>query len=139
MGGLVSFPVQAKREHSMQILLIDDDSEVRKVLSRMLQRAGQQVFEASNGLEGIARLRTSSVDLALTDIMMPAMNGLEFIKMARQLYPSLRVIAMSGGGRTSNTDYLQQAGELGAIATLRKPFTSSELQRVLDRCCATGA
>lgn len=123
----------------MQVLLIDDDSEVRKVLSKMLQRAGHQVIEASNGLEGIARLQTGSVDLVLTDIMMPAMNGIEFIKMARQLCPSLKVIAMSGGGRTSNTDYLQQAGELGAIGTLRKPFTSSDLQTVLDECCATRA
>jgi CheY-like chemotaxis protein len=122
----------------MQILLIDDDIGVRKVLSRMLQRAGHQFIEASNGLEGIARLRTSSVDLVLTDIMMPAMNGIEFIKMARQLCPSLKVIAMSGGGRTSSTDHLQEAGEFGAIATLRKPFTSSDLQTLLDECCATG-
>jgi CheY-like chemotaxis protein len=122
----------------MQVLLIDDDVGVRKVLSRMLQRADHQVIEASNGLEGIARLRTSSVDLVLTDIMMPAMNGIEFIKMARQLCPSLKVIAMSGGGRISNTDHLREAGEFGAIATLRKPFTSSDLQTLLDECCPTG-
>ena len=123
----------------MQVLLIDDDPEVRKVLSRMLRRAGHQAIEASNGLEGMARLRTSSVDLVLTDIMMPGMNGIEFIKMARQHYPSLKVVAMSGGGRINNTDYLQQAGEFGAIATIRKPFTSSELQTLLDECCATEA
>jgi CheY-like chemotaxis protein len=123
----------------MQVLLIDDDSGVRKVLSRMLRRAGHQVIEASNGLEGIARLRASPVDLVLTDIMMPAMNGIEFIKAARQLCPSLRVIAMSGGGRTTSADYLQQAGELGAIGTLHKPFTSADLQTLIDACCAAEA
>lgn len=122
----------------MQVLLIDDDSDVRKVLSRMLHRAGHQVIEASNGFEGIARLRERSVDLVLTDIVMPAMNGIEFIKTARQFFPSLRVIAMSGGGRTGNTDYLQQAVALGVIGTLRKPFTSSDLQTLLDVCCPTG-
>lgn len=122
----------------MQVLLIDDESEVRKVLSRMLQRAGHRVIEASNGLEGIACLRAGSVDLVLTDIMMPAMNGIEFIKIARQLCPSLKVIAMSGGGRNSNTDHLQRASENGAIATLHKPFTSSDLQTLLEACCATG-
>lgn len=119
----------------MQVLLIDDDPEVRKVVSRMLNRAGHQVIEAVNGLDGIARLQPGAVDLVLTDIMMPGMNGLEFIEIARQLYPSMPVIAMSGGGRTSNTDYLQQARELGSKGVLRKPFTTAELQVVLDACC----
>jgi DNA-binding NtrC family response regulator len=123
----------------MQVLLIDDDPGARRVLCRMLQRAGHQVAEGCNGLEGIARLRTATVDLVLTDIVMPAMNGIEFIKMARQLSPGLKVIAMSGGGRTGNTDYLVEAGQHGAGATLQKPFTYADLQSSIDRCCGMAA
>jgi len=123
----------------MQILLIDDDPEVRKVVSRMLNRAGHQVIEAVNGLDGIARLQPGAVDLVLTDIMMPGMNGIQFIEKARELHPSVPVIAMSGGGRTSDTDYLQQARELGAKGILRKPFTAAELRAVLDACCGGDA
>jgi CheY-like chemotaxis protein len=123
----------------MQVLLVDDDPNARKVLCKMLQRAGHHVIEGENGLEGIARLRAAAVDLVLTDIVMPAMDGIEFIKMARQLTPSLKVIAMSGGGRTGNQDYLQAASRQGANVTLHKPFTSADLQSAIEQCFNAAA
>lgn len=123
----------------MQVLLIDDDPGVRSVVSRMLQRAGHHVIEGQDGREGIARLRTTPIDLVLTDIVMPVMNGIEFIKMARQLSPSVKVIAMSGGGRTDKANCLQVAREHGADATLQKPFTSADLQGLIARCFDAAA
>lgn len=100
----------------------------------MLRRAGHDVTECENGLNGIARLRAGHVDMVLTDLVMPAMGGVEFIKKARLLSPQLKIIAMSGGGRTGNTDNLQAARQLGACATLHKPFTSAELQSAIEQC-----
>jgi CheY-like chemotaxis protein len=118
----------------MRVLLVDDDPGARKVARRMLERSGHDVAESENGLHGVALLRTASFDLVVTDIVMPVMNGLEFIKTARQIEPSLKVVAMSGGGRTGNVDYLESARQHGAAATLHKPFTLTDLTDSIGQC-----
>ena len=123
----------------MRVLLIDDDMNVRNVVSKMLRRAGFAVVEGENGLRGVTLLKANPVDLVLTDMVMPVMDGIEFIKTARQLNPLLKVIAMSGGGRTCNMDHLQAAREVGACATLQKPFTSRDLLSSIQQCLAGGA
>jgi DNA-binding NtrC family response regulator len=123
----------------MRILLIDDDTGVRMLLRRMLDRAGHEVAEGENGFHGIAHIRNTKFDLILTDIIMPIMNGVEFIKIARQLSPSSKVIAMSGGGRTGSMDLLRSASEHGASALLPKPFTGAEVLASIEQCFAAGA
>jgi len=118
----------------MRVLLVDDDSGARRVARKMLERSGHDVAEGENGLHGIAQLRSATFDLVVTDIIMPVMNGLEFIKIARQLSPTLKVVAMSGGGRTGNTDYLAAARAHGASATLHKPFTLTDLAESIGQC-----
>ncbi len=100
----------------------------------MLERSGHDVAESENGLHGMALLRAAAFDLVVTDMVMPVMNGLEFIKTARRLAPALKVVAMSGGGRTTHMDSLASARQHGASATLHKPFTLTELSESIDQC-----
>jgi CheY-like chemotaxis protein len=123
-----------QKDAAMRVLLVDDDANARRITRRMLERSGHVVAESENGLHGVAQFRAASFDLVVTDIVMPVMDGLEFIKTARQLAPSVKVVAMSGGGRTSSTDYLETARLHGASATLHKPFTLTDLTDSIDQC-----
>ena len=117
----------------MLVLLVDDEPVVRQTLRKMLQRAGHEVVEGANGLEGLRHLEALAIELVLTDIIMPVMNGVEFIKQARRLRPSLTMIAMSGGSRTENIDHLLAARAHGASLTLNKPFRADDLYQAIAR------
>ena len=123
-----------RKEAAVRVLLVDDDPNARRIARKMLERSGHEVAESENGLHGFALLRAASFDLVVTDIVMPVMNGLEFIKSARQLKPMLKVVAMSGGGRTGNDDPLEAARQHGASATLHKPFTLTDLSNSIGQC-----
>ena len=90
----------------MRVLLIEDDVSVRRIVRKMLERGRHEVTEAENGRVGLDRLRGSAFDLVITDIVMPEMDGLEMLIVLRKQHPSLKVIAMSGGGRTVNLDFV---------------------------------
>jgi YesN/AraC family two-component response regulator len=110
-----------------QILLIEDDQCVRELLHQTLSRAGYEVIPASDGDEGLDLFRNNHPDLVITDIVMPQKEGLQMILELRRHSPDAKVIAMSGGGRYSNTDYLKLARKFGAQATLCKPFLREEI------------
>jgi len=113
-----------------RILVVDDDPGVRDVVRSMLETEGYTVSIAENGREALAALKTADFDVIITDLVMPEQEGIETIKVIRQDYPQVRVIAMSGafGG-----DYLRIAGYLGAHGTLTKPLhLSSVLQIVAE-------
>jgi DNA-binding NtrC family response regulator len=117
----------------MRILLIDDEHMVRKIVRKMLERSGHEVTEAENGRVGLGQLKAGTFDLVITDIIMPEMEGVETLMMVRSQYPGIKVIAMSGGGRTGNTDFLSTAEKLGASAILHKPFTLAALTGALEQ------
>lgn len=112
---------------SSQILLIEDDNCVRELLHQTLAKAGYNVIPASDGDEGLNLFRRSNPDLVITDIVMPQKEGLQMILELRRHSPKAKVIAMSGGGRYSNTDYLKLARKFGAKVTLNKPFLREEI------------
>jgi DNA-binding NtrC family response regulator len=72
-------------------------------------------------------------------MIMPDMEGLETITHMKNLKPDLKVIAMSGGGRTKNMDFLRLAEAMGAIDSLRKPFSGEEILGVVHKCLAPPA
>jgi CheY-like chemotaxis protein len=80
------------------ILLIDDDDTMRLTLCRSLERAGYETHATGNGRAALKCLREAPVDLILTDILMPEMEGIELILSLRRSHPALPIIAMSGGG-----------------------------------------
>jgi CheY-like chemotaxis protein len=109
------------------ILLVDDDEQFRKMLSEVLRRAGYDVQEACNGNEATRMYRSHRTDLVITDLIMPDKEGLETIREIRQDNPGVRIIAMSGGDRNGNIDYLKVAKTFGAQQVLDKPFTHREI------------
>lgn len=117
----------------MRVLLIDDEQMVRKLVRKMLERSGHEVTEAENGRLGLQQLKTGAFDLVITDIIMPEMEGVETLMTVREQHPGVKVIAMSGGGRTGNIDFLSAAQKLGAAAILHKPFTLAALAGAIEQ------
>src|SRR5690242_13143113 len=99
---------------SMDILLIDDDPLVRAAIRAMLEDAGYTVRSVGDGRAGMKAFRKKRPDLVITDIIMPEREGLETIIEMRTLWPEGPIIAISGGGRDGNADFLQMAERLGA-------------------------
>ena len=127
------------------VLIIDDCPFVRKVLTSMLELKGFKVASAQNGKEGVMLLTERKVDIVITDIFMPIMDGIETISSIRESNPNIKVVAMSGAG-TDGTNisefqhieppYLRHARLLGAHHTLTKPISSHKLAAVMEACRA---
>ncbi len=109
------------------ILVIDDEAPVRQVLRGALEGAGYQVWEAASGIEGVRLVCEQPINLVITDVFMPDMDGLETVGILRRDFPDIRTVAITGGGK--DPDYCAVAKILGAHETLTKPF---ELQQLLD-------
>ncbi len=118
-----------------RILLIDDDNTLRHFISENLTRAGHSVLQAADGEQGSVIFRAESVDLVLTDLVMPNKEGVETIKDFHREKPKLPIIAMSGGMLRSQT-YLKIAIAFGARRVLAKPFTREELLTAIDEALA---
>ena len=114
------------------ILLIDDDELLRGALVQSLVNAGHQVIEAPDGLRGCEIARSSSIDIVVTDLVMPVQEGVETIMTLRRERPRLPIIAMSGG-LTHSKLYLDIAGKIGAKCMLPKPFTPRTLVALIDQ------
>jgi len=110
-----------------QILIIDDEPQIRSLLKIMLEREGFDIIVASDGKEGMELFEKNPVDLVITDLIMPEKEGIEIIRALKKGYPDVPIIAMSGGGRNSPDGYLHMAKLLGAQATFEKPIKKEEL------------
>ncbi len=109
------------------VLIIDDDLAVRTVLRALLEREGHTVLDAPDGRAGLALLQTSSVDLVLTDIFMPERDGIEVIMEIKRRWPQSKIIAITGGGQTGQTELIPATLLLGATRTLQKPIAKQAL------------
>jgi two-component system chemotaxis response regulator CheY len=124
----------------VRTLIVDDSSVMRKIVERALRQAGLDtlvVLEASNGAEGLDLLRTKQVDLILSDINMPSMDGLEFLRQlkAQRLALDVPVVMIT---TESSEEHVKQAIQAGAKGYIRKPFTAEQVkERVLP--LLTGA
>ena len=112
------------------ILLIDDDAQVRMLCQTALEAAGYRVLTVENGPHGLRLLQEQEMGLALVDIFMPSMDGLEVILLLHKTRPACKIIAMSGG--SWEWDYLDSAKRLGANEILKKPFSLHELLDVVS-------
>src|SRR6476620_11165929 len=110
-----------------RILIIEDDDAVREMLRLTLTLSNHTVVEARNGQEGLNVFSKTKPDLLILDIVMPEKEGLEVLMDLRKKDPSVKVIAISGGGRRTATDYLKMAKLMGASKVLEKPFSSDAL------------
>jgi CheY-like chemotaxis protein len=116
---------------SAAVLVVDDDEVMRDLLKRVLERSGYAVVTARDGRDGVERFHDQEVDLAITDMVMPVMDGLEMIRALVAAQPNIRIIAVSGVDDWDN--YLKTARSLGAKAVLRKPVSSADLVSTVRR------
>ena len=112
-----------------RILIIDDDICVRAAMGRVLLMAGHEVYLAADGIDGIEQQHARPVDLIITDLFMPNMEGFETMKQLHHEFPDLPVIVMSG----EDLEMLHMASPLGAVAILGKPFSTDELFEAVDQ------
>lgn len=104
------------------ILIIEDDTDLRRMLVKLLEREDFRVLEAGTGLEALQILDYFIPDMVITDIIMPDQDGIGTINELKKRYPEIKIIAISGGGRMLSKDYLGIAKILGAHHTFSKPF-----------------
>jgi len=109
------------------ILVIDDELQVREILQQMLERKGYSVCLAENGVEAMETCKNQNLDLVIVDMVMPEKNGLETIKELKRDYPSIKIIAISGGHMIGPKRYLDNAKTFGADRFFEKPFSSGEI------------
>lgn len=121
------------------ILVIDDEEMVRATLRLALESAGHRVLEAGNGQDGLRLLETNPVDLTITDIIMPEKEGIETIIEIRRRQPEAKIIAISGGSRSQDIDFLRIAERLGAVHSLAKPFSPQMLIELVNAATSTPA
>jgi DNA-binding NtrC family response regulator len=113
-----------------EILVIDDDPQMRRLLVRVLAGAGHTAHVADNGKQGIELFRSLHPALVITDIVMPDVEGIELIRELRQEAPAIPILAISGGSNLFL--YLRLADKLGATTTLAKPFGNDELLLIVE-------
>jgi CheY-like chemotaxis protein len=131
-----------------RILVVDDELDVRDAVKRVLERAGYAVHTADNAADALAELERIAVDVVITDIIMPKINGVQLVESIVRSFPSVRIVAISGGGNfgvtayqpaaITTTAYLVAAEKAGAHLTLTKPFESADLIQAVEHVLGVG-
>ena len=115
------------------VLVVDDSATVRKFIATSLQLQGFKVLTAADGMEALETMPVEKIDLIITDLNMPDMDGFEFIKslQATAEYASIPIIVLSS---ITDPEEKKHAYELGAFSYLEKPFNAESIQREVKRC-----
>lgn len=117
-------------------LIVDDEANLRKVLTALLTRDGHDTLAAASGEEAVAALKTRSVDLVITDMRMPGMSGLDLLEHCKKSYPGVPVIVITAHG---SVDTAVQALKNGAFDYITKPFDKDELRNSVRKAAAVRA
>jgi two-component system chemotaxis response regulator CheY len=115
---------------ALDVLIVDDSAAIRKILHRVLLQTNLslgRVHEANDGMEALERMRTESVSLVLSDINMPNMDGLEFLK-AMKANPAWQNVPVMMVTTEGAQDKVLQALKLGAAGYVKKPFTPDQIK-----------
>lgn len=114
------------------IMIVEDDNDLREMLKVSLTRRRFTVLEAKNGKDAINHFKPEVTDLVITDLIMPEEDGLKVIMMLHELKPSLKIVAISGGGKAGPASYLNLAKALGADVVYSKPFSVNDMIRKIE-------
>jgi CheY-like chemotaxis protein len=117
----------------LKICVIDDDALVRDSTALGLSDWGYEVVVATNGMRGLEMVETAQPDVIVTDVVMPDGDAFELLPKLRARYPTLPVVAVSGGGQTGTKLYLELARQFGANECLTKPFSIEALSEAIER------
>jgi len=115
------------------VLAVDDSLSIRMMVSLTLQQFGYKVIEAEDGLAGLAQLKSQLVDMVITDLNMPRLDGIGFIRGIRSL-PELSftpIVMLTTESRDESKEKARQAGATGWIT---KPFLPEQLLAVVRKC-----
>ena len=112
-----------------RILVIDDEEEICQLLQVALEMAGHEVRYSTSAVEGLERAREETFDLAITDMVMPKMDGLIVLEELQEVNPEIFVIVITG---LQSGDLFQKALDAGAFGVLSKPFTLADITKLID-------
>jgi DNA-binding response OmpR family regulator len=120
-----------------RVLIIDDDKQIRTLMRQVLDRAGHQVTEAEDGVQGVAAFMAAPADLAVIDLYMPERNGWDTIRALEAEAPGLPLLIVSGGGALEpvgrgNVGTLDGLRGRVAFRVLRKPFKPDAFIAAVD-------
>ncbi len=118
-----------------QILVVDDEPNLRRVLSAQLARDGYEVLAAEDGEQGLAMLADHHIDLVITDLKMPKVDGMELLRRALELEPDLPIVMITAHGTVDNA---VEALKTGAFDYITKPFDQTEVRAVVAKALRTG-
>lgn len=121
-----------------QILVVDDDVHIRKLICKALEKSGFEALGAADGKEAIIQFGTHRPEMVITDIIMPDMEGTETITQLRQMDPDVKIIAISGGGFVQPEFYLGLAKKMGADQIIRKPIDLHEMMDKIEALLSPG-
>ena len=116
--------------NALSVLIVYDSSVMRKIVNRSLRQAGlelKEVFEASNGVEALARMQETRVDLILSDINMPTMDGLELVRQL-QAVENAKGVPIVMVTTEAGESHVVQALSSGARGYIRKPFSPDQIK-----------
>ncbi len=117
-----------------QVLIVDDEPNLRKILAAQLSRDGYDVMTAEDGEQGLAALREHHIDLVVTDLKMPKVDGMALLREALRLDPDLPVVMITAHG---TVDTAVEALKLGAFDYLTKPFDKDEVRQIVGKALRT--
>jgi len=122
---------EEQEDQAQTVLLVDDDTAILKLLEQVLRRDNYRVLTAANGRTGLELLTQYPVQVVISDLFMPEMNGIEFLKRARKLYPDTVRIALSGYGELA--DLIATINECAVFKFLAKPIALDALRDTLQQ------
>src|SRR5882672_9960509 len=117
-----------------QVLIVDDEPNLRKILSAQLSRDGYDVLTAEDGEEGLQLLREHHIDLVVTDLKMPKVDGMTLLREALREDPELPIVMITAHG---TVDTAVEALKTGAFDYLTKPFDKDEVRQIVAKALKT--
>ncbi len=117
-----------------RVLIVEDDFADHLLLYSIFEGTGHETYFASDGEKALSTYRKQDIDVVVTDLHMPNVDGLELIESLLALYPEAAIIAVSGKG----TELLAQAQALGVLAAFSKPVDPEELLEAVANAVASG-
>ena len=110
------------------ILLVDDEDLLREGVREILEMSDYTVIEARDGEEALSQFAVNNVDMVMSDVVMPNMDGVDLVSRLRESFPDIPILTISGGSRVVSARFgLDSALLSGANASLTKPFTAKQL------------
>ncbi len=111
-----------------KVLVVDDDNQILRLISDLMEREGYGVSQASDGELAFKLFEENPCDIVITDLIMPNKEGIELIQELRAIHPDVKIIAYSGGGQLRPDSYLDFAKGVGADRVFSKPIAIEKLK-----------